>query len=398
MPELTMAYSDVSSDGLDSMLTLMIDEAEAKQEEVRQEIAEDVAELEARKQKQIENRDTAKDGASGYEAAIADAKAKLETAEEAMKSAINRYNSAIEGPLNQLNELAKAQDLKQIADYRNPIKSYRYSSFDDGKAPASCQSARNKFVVNMIESHNKCLYFGLPKGYANFDSKVTEILKSGVIEMEAATANLGKRGGWNSNGTGAYATLEGAKDAFKSAASKAESEFGNNRRRAFIIQDSEKRIARIQEDIDEKSSDAEFKKQIGWTSFYPSDAVREKINAYKDAMDQHFLSTYVVTMGDITKGDDKGNGVFEVKGGFNSVVTVTDALASKGGRKMVFRHIGMADLTDPKVKDADSVLIEIESGGMDRQPSDDSVERMQKEVIVLVTEFARDQASEKVQG
>lgn len=395
LPELNLGYDAVPSDGLDEALALMVTEAEAKVEEVRQEIAEKVAKLEAQKQEQIDRRDEAKAGAAGYEAAVAEAKGAFEKAEKALKSAINRYNAAIEAPVTQLNALAKTHGLKEVPSYRNPLKSYRYSSFKDGEKPASCKRARNKFVLNMLDSHNQCMYFSLPSGYAKHDAEVTKILKSGITELESATASLGERGGWNSKGTGAYAAMATAKDTYQNAVAKARDEFGDNRRRERIIRDTEQWIARFQKDIDEMSSDAEFKKQIGWTIFNPSDAITDKFKAYRTAMDEHFLANYVNTLGDITKESDTANGRFDLESGYVRIVTVTDALVDFGGRKRVLRHEGYADLTSKNVQEADVVSIEMDYRKMDSRPRDESLEQMQEDVIDLVLRNARRGESEK---
>lgn len=392
LPTLTLAYADVSSEPVKQALSMLVEEAKAKQAAVKAEIAEDVAELEAKKQEQIAKRDEAKAGASGYEAAVAEAKGAYQKADSALKSAIQNYNEAIAAPVAKLNVLAKEKGLSTIPEYRNPIKSYRYSSFEDGNKPSSCQRARNKFVVNMLDSHNQCMYFNLPEGYAKYDSQVTEILKSSILNMEAATAELGERGGWNSDGTGAYADMAKAKKAYEQAVAKAREKFGDNRQREWTIRNAEQWIAKFQAQIDEKSSDAEYQKQIGWTNFYASDEAREKLNAYRDAMKEHFLANYMATLGDITKDPESSNGKFEVGGGYTHVVAVSDTLADFSGRKRVLRHYGVVDLTDPAVQEADAVTVNIAYRDLDGQPRDESLEKMQDGAIEQFMDMARKEA------
>lgn len=356
VPTIKLQY-DGDTSGFDlgafqAALESAISEAEAK---VDAEIAEDVAKAQENRDKIAQKLEEVSKGGEKFDSYVADAKAEYEAAQKALNDAIDAYNTAIESPLNKLNEIAEANGLQAANQYQNPVNSYRTMDFSDRQAPSSCPRQPRYTTVDMLSEQKTCGYVKIPSRFEPHSKEIVSATKEALLSIPKLKDQLGKKGGWNRKGSGAYATLDTAEKAYKARVSDARNKFGNNRQREYEQRHLNSSLERIDNDIARlKSEDNRNNAMIMTRPRLPED-VDAAADAYVDALRKQ-VAAHIVKGPEITLGE-KDAEFSGFSGDYEGAVIVADFIVEANRGRENLTSVHYVDLTDEAVRNADSLSV-----------------------------------------
>lgn len=358
VPKLELQYSG-SVEGFElskfqSALDAAVEEAVT---EVEAELAEDIAEAKAKRDELAAKLQEVSEGGAKFESYVADAKAEYEAAQKALNEAIDAYNAEIERPLNKLNEIAETNGLQKVRDYQNPIKNFRSIDFSDRSMPSSCPRQAGYTTVDLRKEQELCGYIRLGSRFDPYVSEVVSVTKAALIKLPDLQAAIGKKGGWNRDATGAYATLDTAEDAYKTRTSEARSKFGNDLQRKRQQNHLSRSLDRAENQLAKVEGDEHRDYLMRMGSIQLPRDVKESASAYIDTLEAN-VAGYIEKGPEITLGD-KDAEFSGFNGDYEGAVVVADFIAGEGNRRDNMVSIHFIDLTDEAVKNADQLSAEL---------------------------------------
>lgn len=358
VPKLELQYSG-SVEGFElskfqSALDAAVEEAVT---EVEVELAEDIAEAKAKRDELAAKLQEVSEGGAKFESYVADAKAKYEAAQKALNESIDAYNAEIERPLNKLNEIAEANGLQKVRDYQNPIKNFRSIDFSNRSMPSSCPDQAGYNTVDLRKERKLCGYIRLESRFDPYVNEVVSATKTAMTKLPGLQEEIGKKGGWNRDATGAYATLDTAEEEYKSRVSEARNKFGNDRQRKRQQDHLSRSLDRAENELAgiEGGDQRDYLMQL--KSVQLPDDVRESENAYIDALEANVVS-YIEKGPEITLGD-KDAEFSGFSGDYEGAVVIADFIAGEGNRRESLVSIHYIDLMDEAVKNSDQLSVEL---------------------------------------
>ncbi|SNC68112.1 hypothetical protein SAMN04487881_2178 [Marinobacter sp. es.048] len=345
---------DAFQSALDTAVTEAAEKAEA-------EIAEDIAEAQARRAELIVKIEEISKGGEKFDAYVADAKSEYEAAQKALDNAIDAYNAEIERPLTTMNEIAEANGLEKASSRLNPIRSYRKIDFSNRAMPSSCPSQRGYTSVNLLREQKTCGYIRLASRFEPYAGEIVKATKAALINIPNAKTKMGEKGGWGSDGTGAYAAVEVSEDAYKERLSEARSKFGNDSQRKRQVSYLEDNLERL----DNQIADYKGENHRGYVmrQTYPElpANIDKSADKYIDGMYQNLVG-YIEKGPEITMAGK--NAEFSgFSGDYEGGVTVADFIVNENGRRKDYETINYLDLTIEAVKTADVLTFELDRDG-----------------------------------
>jgi hypothetical protein len=365
----------------------------ATEKGVDADIVEDIAELQTERDEMAAKLETVSAGGAGFESYVDDAKTAYEKAQTNLRNAIDAYNAAVQGPLTKTNALAEKNGLKTLRSHNNPIGNIRSIDYSDRAVPASCPAQRGYTTVDLRSEQKLCAYIRIPRGFDVYANEIAGFAKSAMIKIPELKANLGGKGGWNRDATGAYATLESAEEHYETKVSEAKNKFGDNRQRereqAWLVREIEKLDSRL---ADLRSK--EYRQdELARTSSYDvdlSESTEEAIDQYLMTASEDLMSRVVkvspLTLeGEIVTFDG-------VTGGLEGAIILAEFIAEKGSRRSTVPTMNYIDLTDLVVKEASELAAEMTRDSVRKAMSERMDLDDQDEVLDALYEMLDDAA------
>lgn len=370
-------------------LEAAVDEAKTK---VDAEIAEEIAEAQKRRDDIAQKIEEASKGGDKFAAYVADAKAEFEAAQKALNTAIDKYNAAIASPLDKLNEIAEANGLEKVSSYQNPVKSYRTIDFSKRSVPSSCPNQRGYTSVNLLAEQKLCAYIRLDSRFEPYSNDVVSVTKTALINIPKLKEQIGRKGGWSTKGTGAYATLAEAEDAYKKRVSEARNKFGNDRQREYRLSSLNRDLERMEGRLADLKSDENRNSAMILTTPDLSDEAEAAADAYIDGLKANVVG-YIEKGPAITMGEKDAK--FEgFSGDYEGAAIVADFIFEDNGRRDNLTSIHYVDLTDEAVKSADAITVAVgkESFTKGRFIDIRDAEDIEKAILKVVEDEAEERA------
>lgn len=393
IPKIELKYDGDETgfdlDGFQAALDEAIADADAK---VTSQLEKQVEEAQQRRDKLAQELEEVSKGGEKFESYVADAKAKYKASEKALSDATDAYNGAIEGPLNKLNEIAAANDLQKVRSHQNPIRSYRSIDFKNRSIPSSCPKQPGYTAVDLISEQKMCGYIRLPSGFEPHSQEIVAATKEAMLSIPKLKEKVGKKGGWNRDATGAYASLEAAEKAYKARASEARDKFGNDNQRAYRQDHLKNKLERIDSEIarlegEEEREHAMFMTRPDLPEEFEA-AADKYIEALRKDVAENIEKGPSVTLGD---KDAEFSGF---SGDYEGAVVVADFIIEARNTRENFATIHYLDLTDEDVKNADSLnaTIDRESVSDGRRINIRESESIEKGIMNRLRDAARERA------
>lgn len=358
VPKIELQY-DGSVDGFElakfqSALEAAVEKAVT---DVEAELADDIAEAKEKRDQLAAKLQEASEGGAKYESYVADAKAEFEAAQKSLNAAIDAYNAEIERPLTTLNEIAEANGLQKVRDYQNPIKNFRSIDFSNRSMPSTCPRQAGYTAVDMRKEQELCGYIRVGSRFDPYLDEVVSVTKAAYMKLPDLQAEIGKKGGWNRDATGAYATLESAEAKYKSRVSEARSKFGDNRQREREQKYLSRSLDRAESELARVEGDEHRGQVMRMTSVRLPEEVEDSADSYIDALEANVIS-HIEKGPKITLGEK--NAEFSgFSGDYEGAAVVADFIAGEGNRRDNMVSIHFIDLTDEAVKQADELRVEL---------------------------------------
>ncbi len=342
-PEAVVAEFSPALDELMAGIQANIKEAEAK-----------VAELKTKYNEVTK-------GGESYAAAVADEKAAYEKAQKELQSAIDAYNSALEKPVNEIKALAEQNGIN-MDRHLNPIRSYRSIDFNGKTVPASCPRQRAAYTtVDVRADLGKCMYIRMPSAYAPIKSSVVEIAGKAFLEFTEAEKALGEKGGWNSNGSGAYLARENAEDTYEKAVRDARKEYGDNRQRERQMNYLENRIAEAEATLAARKTDEYTQDQLSRANTPRlSDETEDMRDQYRDAVWNHAVKSIVKSVPLELNKESETVRFSGLESDLETIVIAGVFVMEKAGAREPVKAIVSVDLTKTGMKEADSITVDLD--------------------------------------
>ena len=367
-----------------------IDDAIAEAvKEVEAEIAEDIAEAQENRVKVVAEIEEVSKGGEKFEAYVADAKAEYEAAKKALNNAIEAYNAEIERPVQKMNEIAEANGLEKVGSRQNPIRSYRTIDFSNRSMPSSCPRQAGYTAVNLLDEQKTGGYVRLPSRFEPHSSEVVQATKTALINIPKAEATLGEKGGWGSNGSGAYETVELAEDTYKERASEARSKFGNDLQRKRKLEYLNRNLERVESEIARLEAEDHRSQIMAMTRPDLPENVEESADNYIDGVYAN-LTGYIEKGPEITLGEK--NAVFSgFNGDYEGAIAVADFIVEDGSRRENLATLNYLNLMVEEVKNGDALNFELnrESFSDGRRIDIREPESIEKAIIKCLNEQER---------
>lgn len=319
--------------------------------------AELVAEIKTKRDELAAKLEEVSAAGAKHDSYVADAKAKVETAEQSLNQAIDAYNAAFTQPLEEINKLAAAAGLKKLAANSSPINSYRTLDLTNKPVPATCPDQRSYIAVDMLKEAKTCGYIRVANYYRSIYGDIPAIVKPSLLALPALKETLGKKGSWGRSGTGAYGELDQAEKALKERIAEANNKFGNASQQSRQQVWLSNQIDNADSEIVRRESDDYRSTAKGGINAKLDDETAAAAERYLVGLHGHLLSH--IEKGPEVVLDDQMAKFSGLDSGYEAAVIVAEFIAEAGGRRDAAASVHFVDLTDEAVKDAGEIRVDL---------------------------------------
>lgn len=342
---------DAFQSDLAAAITQYTTDVDAKQ-------AEGVKEAEAQRDKLQARMEEMSAAASKHDSYVAEAAATVKEAEENLSKAIEAYNEELSKPLEELNSLAAKNGLNELPARANPINRYRTLDLTNKAMPATCPKKVGHIAIDMRKETQTCGYVRMSSHYKPIYDAVPGIIKPALIALPKLQEELGKKGSWGRDATGAYGELAKAKKVLKGQTAMADKKFGDNFRRDRKQKRLKRKLERAGKTVAHRESD-DYRNNVK-RGIYPSlpeesDAViDEYLSSLHGHLDSHIeQGPSVVLNGNMAEFSG-------LDGGYEAAVIVAEFIVESGSRRDTATSVHFVDLTDENVKEAGEIRVDLD--------------------------------------
>jgi hypothetical protein len=396
LPTLTLSYPKINgTPDMSNVEKSIINFLESKVIDINNEIQAEIDEA----QKNLDEAQTKYDEiaslGSSHENSTMDEQTALDEAQKNLDEKIKEVDILKKTSLAEVNDVLNKGGQPVYTENQSPFNDYRFIDYSEkSESQETCQADRFRIVIDLISEKNMCLYltdYSGRKKYGETLDELKAVYKKNFLNNIEKIEFIGQKGSWNTEASGLWLVFENAKLSLKNAESMADNKFGNTYQIANKMRNSERILNRQKETLDRLKSDDNLSSQmiLGGFQFENMDEnTKSLINDYDNIIKSDVKSRFTV-LSDLAFNPEKENATFDnIKGDLEGYVVTGTIIAEHRGDRSPFGVVSLNNLLDPKLKDADELIDELEEKDAVRLPYIKGEDKLLNEIIYRIKKTA----------